>query len=148
MIVSTSPIELQRAPDPRRVRGERGSVSLLVVVMVPALLMAAGLVLDGGRQLQARREATAAASSAARAAAQMSDQEAYGQGLDPVLAATRGEAQLQALGHVGTVDVRPDAVTVTVTETVDNLILPGTRTVRSTSTSAPLGGVTSGEAPP
>ena len=69
----------------RRLRGERGSVSLLVVVMVPALLMAAGLVLDGGRQLQARREAAAAASSAARAAAQMSDQEAYGPGLDPAL---------------------------------------------------------------
>ena len=30
----------------RRLRGERGSVSLLVVIMVPALLMAAGLVLD------------------------------------------------------------------------------------------------------
>ena len=33
-------------------------MSLLVVIMVPALLFAAGLVLDGGRQLQARRDAT------------------------------------------------------------------------------------------
>ena len=48
-------------PVTRRTHGERGSVSLLVVIMVPALLMAAGLVLDGGRQLQARRETAAAA---------------------------------------------------------------------------------------
>jgi Flp pilus assembly protein TadG len=132
----------------QRLRGERGSVSLLVVVMVPALLMAAGLVLDGGRQLQARREASAAAASAARAAAQMSDQEAYGPGLDPALAARRAQVHLTALGHVGTVDVTPAAVTVTVTATVDNLILPGSRTVSSASTSAPLDGVTTGQAPP
>ena len=52
----------------RRLRGSRGSVSLLVVIMLPALLMAAGLVLDGGRQLQVRRDASAAAAAAARAA--------------------------------------------------------------------------------
>ena len=68
------------AGDPAGCASERGSVSLLVVIMVPALLMAAGLVLDGGRQLQARREATAAAAAAARAAAQMTEQEAYGRG--------------------------------------------------------------------
>ena len=56
----------------------RGSVSLLVVIMVPALLMAAGLVLDGGRQLQARRDAGAAAAAAARAASQLTEQEIYG----------------------------------------------------------------------
>ena len=66
----------------RRVRGSRGSVSLLVVIMVPALLTAAGLVLDGGRQLQARRDAGAAAAAAARAATQLSEQELYGTGLD------------------------------------------------------------------
>ena len=70
----------------RRARGDRGSVSLLVVIMVPALLMAAGLVLDGGRQLQARRETAAAAAAAARAAAQMTEQEVYGRRLDPALA--------------------------------------------------------------
>ena len=39
-----------------RLRGTRGNVSLLVVIMLPALLVAAGLVLDGGRQLQVRRD--------------------------------------------------------------------------------------------
>ena len=67
----------------RRLRGSRGSVSLLVVIMLPALLMAAGLVLDGGRQLQARRDAGAAAAAAARAATQLSEPELYGAGLDP-----------------------------------------------------------------
>ena len=131
----------------RRWRGDRGSVSLLVVIMVPALLMAAGLVLDGGRQLEARRDAAAAAAAAARAAAQMTDQEAYGRGLDPALAAARGRAQLAALGHTGTIDVAPAVVTVTVTATVDNLILPGSRTVDSTSSSTPLTGVTTGASP-
>jgi Flp pilus assembly protein TadG len=130
-----------------RVRGERGSVSLLVVIMIPALLMAGGLVLDGGRQLQVRREATAAAAAAARAAAQMSEQEAFGKALDPTLATARGEAQLAALGHTGTVVVEPLRVTVTVTETVTNLILPGARSISSSSSSGPLAGVTVGAAP-
>lgn len=130
-----------------RGRGEAGSVSLLVVIMVPALLMAGGLVLDGGRQLQARREATAAATAAARAAAQMTEQEAYAEVLDPALAAARGQAQLAALGHTGLVAVDPALVTVTVTERVDNLILPGTRTVTSSAASGPLEGVTTGAAP-
>ncbi len=130
-----------------RARGERGSVSLLVVIMIPALLMAAGLVLDGGRQLQARRDATAAAAAAARAAAQMTDQEAYAEALDPGLATARGQAQLAALGHSGVVDVAPGLVTVTVSDSVDNLILPGAKAISSTSTSGPLQGVTTG-APP
>jgi Flp pilus assembly protein TadG len=128
-------------------RGQRGSVSLLVVIMVPALLMAGGLVLDGGRQLQVRREVTAAAAAAARAAAQMTEQEAFANVLDPGLAAARGQAHLAALGRSGVVEVDPGLVTVTVTASVSNLILPGSRTVSSTSSSGPLEGVTVG-APP
>jgi hypothetical protein len=127
-----------------RMRGDRGSVSLLVVIMVPALLMAAGLVLDGGRQLAARREAAAAASAAARAAAQMTETESFAEVLDPGLAAARGQAQLRALGHSGVVSVDTMGVTVTVAATVDHLILPGSRTVTATSSSAPLGGVREG----
>ena len=72
-----------------RLRSERGNVSLLVVIMLPALLIAAGLVLDGGRQLQVRRDTNAAAAAAARAATQMSEQEIHGAGLDSGLAAER-----------------------------------------------------------
>ena len=89
----------------RRVRGSRGNVSLLVVIMVPALLMAAGLVLDGGRQLQARRDAGAAAAAAARAATQLSEQELYGTGLDAGLAVGRANAELAAQGATGSVAV-------------------------------------------
>jgi hypothetical protein len=127
-----------------RLRSDRGSVSLLVVIMVPALLMAAGLVLDGGRQLAARRDAAAAASAAARAAVQMTEPEAFAEVLDPALAAARGQAQLSAMGHVGVVSVEGADVTVTVSATVDHLILPGSRTVTATSSSAAVRGVTGG----
>lgn len=131
----------------RRLRGERGSVSLLVVIMLPALLVAAGLVLDGGRQLSARREAAAAASSAARAAVQLTEAEAFTRSLDPALAVARGQARLQAAGHQGVVAVEPGGVTVTVTASVDCLILPGSRTVSATSRAVPRGGVTDGANP-
>lgn len=131
----------------RRGRGDCGNVSLLVVIMVPALLAAGGLVLDGGRQLEARRESQGAAASAARAAAQMSEQEVYARALDPTLAGARADAHLAAAGHVGQVVVTPDRVTVTVTETVQNLILPGAKTVSSTSTSAAIDGISTAVAP-
>mgnify|MGYP001026068884 CR=1 FL=1 len=130
-----------------RCRGERGSVSLLVVILLPALLMAAGLVLDGGRQLAARREAAAAASAAARAAVQLTEAEAFAQQLDPALAVDRGQARLQAAGHQGVVAVDPGGVTVTVTASVEHLILPGARTVTATSRAEPQGGITQGAVP-
>ena len=58
-----------------RGRGERGNVSLFIVLLLPALFLAAGLVLDGGRQIQTRREAHGHAAAAARAAVQLSDAE-------------------------------------------------------------------------
>ena len=131
----------------RRVRGSRGSVSLLVVIMVPALLTAAGLVLDGGRQLQARRDAGAAAAAAARAATQLSEQELYGTGLDAGLATRRAGAELAAQDATGSIAVDGQTVVVTVTSHVDYLILPGGRTVSTSSRSTPLHGVTTGAAP-
>lgn len=131
----------------RRLRGERGSVSVLVVVMVPALLMAAGLVLDGGRQLQVRREATAAAALAARAGTQMTEREVVGHTVDPGLAAGRVQAALAGEGMSGTVAVVDNTVTVTVTADVDYLILPGTGTVSSSSTASPSRGVLEGALP-
>ena len=75
------------------VHSERGSVSLFVVLLLPVLVLFAGLVLDGGRQLQARRDALAAAASSARAAIQMTPAEAT-RGLDTSLAAGRARAEL------------------------------------------------------
>jgi Flp pilus assembly protein TadG len=131
----------------RRGRGDRGNVSLLVVIMLPALLVAAGLVLDGGRQLQTRREANGAAIAAARAAVQMSPQEAYARRIDPGLASDRANAELGRQHAAGSVSVDGQAVTVTVTASVDFLILPGGRTVSGSSTATPEHGVQAGAAP-
>ena len=128
-----------------RLRGSRGNVSLLVVVMLPALLVASGLVLDGGRQLQVRRDASASAASAARAAVQLSEQEILGAGLDAGLATQRASAELAGQGVDGSVTVSGQSVTVTVTAPVDYLILPGGRSVSSSSTASPAVGV--GSAP-
>ena len=124
-----------------RLRGTRGNVSLLVVIMLPALLVAAGLVLDGGRQLQVRRDTSAAAAAAARAGTQLSEQEIHGAGLDGGLAAQRASVELANQGMTGSVAVAGQSVTVTVTATVDHLILPGSRSVSSTSTATPVVGV-------
>lgn len=51
-------------------RSEEGSVTLMLVVMVTALLVAVGLVVDGGAKLRAVEQATAVAGEAARAATQ------------------------------------------------------------------------------
>ena len=111
--------------------------------MLPALLVAAGLVLDGGRQLQVRRDTSAAAAAAARAATQLSEQEIHGVGLDGGLATQRASAELANQGMTGSVAVAGQSVTVTVTANVDHLILPGSRSVSSTSTATPVVGVSS-----
>jgi Flp pilus assembly protein TadG len=128
-------------------KNERGSVSLLVVIMLPALLMAAGLVLDGGRQLQARRDANGSAAAAARAAVQLSDQEAFARRLDPGLATARAAAELGRQQVTGSVSVAGESVTVTVRASIDFLILPGGRSVSESATATPEQGVLAGAVP-
>nr|BFF19754.1 hypothetical protein GCM10025730_32750 [Promicromonospora thailandica] len=53
-----------------RGRRERGEINILAAGMVPALIIAIGLVVDGGGRLHAEDEAEYAADQAARAAAQ------------------------------------------------------------------------------
>jgi len=125
-----------------RGRGERGNVSLFVVLLLPALFLAAGLVLDGGRQIQARREAHGHAAAAARAAVQLTDAEVRGGALDPGSAVARAAAELGRLGAAGAARVSGDSVTVTVTAGVDYLLFPGGGTVRQQSTASPVTGVT------
>jgi len=124
-----------------RMRGSAGNVSLFVVLLLPALMLAAGLVLDGGRQIQARREAQGAAAAAARAAVQLSPEEAFGHGLDAGLAAARAQAELGRLGTGGAVSVAGEVVTVRVSAAVDYLVLPGGGTVSQAATATPLDGV-------
>jgi hypothetical protein len=95
---------------------ERGSVTVFVVVFTVALLMVAGLVIDGGYTLAAHRRAFNEAEAAARAGAQAIDLDtlrATGTAiLDPDAARARAEAYLAGSGHQGSVEVDGDTVRV------------------------------------
>lgn len=111
-----------------RLRRQDGSATVLVVVMTGALLFATGLVVDGGRKLNALGEARDLADNAARAAAQAVAAPATRAGglpqLDAAGAAAAAQAYLGSLGYSGGVSVSGDTVTVTVTITRPMKILP------------------------
>ena len=99
-------------------RDERGQVTAFVVVFAAALLLFAGLVIDGGLVLAAQRRATNEAEAAARAGAQAVDIPTYRASgefvLDPIQAAANARAYLAESAHEGDVSVDGDRVTVTV----------------------------------
>src|SRR4051794_34686368 len=127
---------------------DRGQVTILVVFLAVALIMCAGLVIDGGRQLAATRNARNVAAGAARAGAQALDTHAFRTAnvaiLDPTKARDAANAFLASSGYPGDVTTTPDAVTVTITTRVDMLILNvvgvGPRTVTVTETARPVRG--------
>lgn len=95
---------------------DRGSVTVFVVVFTVALLMVAGLVVDGGYTLAAHRRAFNEAEAAARAGAQAIDMDVLRSTgtvqLDPDAARDRAEAYLATTGDDGTVEVDGDVVRV------------------------------------
>jgi Flp pilus assembly protein TadG len=98
-------------------KGDRGSVTLLMVVFVTALIVCLGLVVDGGAKLQAVQQANRIAAEAARTAAQQLDVPTVQSGRDPVLLAPRAmaaaDAVLRDAGAEGSVAVEGDRVRVT-----------------------------------
>jgi Flp pilus assembly protein TadG len=106
---------------------ERGQVTAFVVVITMALILCAGLVIDGGLTLAAKVRATDEAQAAARAGAEAIDLTTYRSTgtvvLDPTQAADAAERYLASTGHQGQVDVAGDVVTVTVEETQATQIL-------------------------
>jgi len=74
--------------------GERGSLSLFVVIFALSVLMLAGLVYDGGLAITARQRAADVAEEAARAGANAVDVEALRAG--NVLAVDGGQACVNA----------------------------------------------------
>ena len=108
-------------------RGEEGQVTPFVTLLAVALLLCAGLVVDGGRILAARRQAADVAGGAARAGAQaVSVDELRAtnrQTLDPGRARADAEAYLAQAGAKGEVDVEGDTVRVTVHQTTPMVIL-------------------------
>ncbi len=115
-------------PRPRRYgRGDAGVVTAFTVVFVTALILVAGLVLDGGLALAAKVRAIHTAEEAARAGAQAVDLAGYRADgrvrLDPAGARQRAQAFLTAAGATGTVVVTGTRVTVTVHATVHTQLL-------------------------
>ncbi|MFN2505450.1 MAG: TadE/TadG family type IV pilus assembly protein [Acidimicrobiales bacterium] len=135
----------------KRGRTERGSVTLLLVLIMPALFIGvAGLVFDGGQVVTARRQALNEAEQAARAGAQgVAIEEVRGGGvqeLDPARAQAAAEEYLAQLGRDGDVEVDGDRVRVTVRITRTRQILPlGPVTVSATAEARNVRGVVEAE---
>ncbi len=118
-------------------------MSTFLAVIALALLMAAGLAIDGGRKVNALREASHLADNAARAGAQAVDLDTLRSTGELVLltdlAAAEAHQYLASLGHSADVAVTGDTVTVTVSLTVDPVLLPiGPITVTATETAAAI----------
>lgn len=98
--------------------GEDGQATAFAVVMVGALLLFAGMVLDGGLALAAKVRAIAEAQEAARAGAQQIDLAVYRDTgtvvLVPDRAGAAARAYLAAASAEGTVTVSGDQVSVRV----------------------------------
>ncbi|MGB8860685.1 MAG: pilus assembly protein TadG-related protein [Ilumatobacteraceae bacterium] len=110
---------------------DRGAISVVMVMLLVMVLAGAGLVVDGGRAMVARRHASNTAEAAARAAVATAT---------PVSGFDRDAAAAAALGYARragvaasdvTVVVGADFVTVTVTERRQTvfLILGGKETI-------------------
>ena len=100
------------------IRDERGAVTAFVVVFTTTLLLVAGLVIDGGYVLAARRAAINEAEAAARAGAQAVRTDVLRADgpvtIDPTEARRRVLSYLASSGHAATVDVSSDTVHVEV----------------------------------
>ena len=99
---------------PHHPRDERGqALSAFVSVVVVALLLIAGLVVDGGAKAAATRSAHYAAAEAARAAVDAGTTARLSGRSDAVAARMAGERALADRGVTGSVEVGAGRVTVT-----------------------------------
>lgn len=125
-------------------RDDQGAAMPFVVLFTVALLAVAGLVIDGGYALGAKRQAMNTAEQAARVGADALSPSALRDGrtqVDPQQAAAAARSYLQSVGAEGQVSVNGGEVTVTVVgrqETallsavgVDSIPVEATSTARS-----------------
>ena len=128
-------------------------MTAFVAVVAVALLMASGLVLDGGRLLAARREAADAASAAARAGAQAVDvaalRSARSTQVEPVPATIAARRFLASRALQGDVRASEDRVHVRVeirrSTTLLGLVGIGSVTVSGEGSARIVRGVTGAE---
>jgi Flp pilus assembly protein TadG len=107
---------------------ERGSAAVFVMLMTVALLVAAGLVIDGGYALAERRQLTNQVEQAARVGADALDQDSLRDGGTPKVDANRARAAatkyLAAAGAPrAVVTVAGNSVTVTIDGHADTAVL-------------------------
>lgn len=133
-------------------RGEDGSIGVFATVITLALVLVAGLVLDGGRLLAARRQVDDIAANAARAGAQALDETSLRSGgttVDPVAGRDAVAVYLAATPATGTARITADTVTVDARLAVPMLLLGmagvGTTTVAARRQARAVRGVTAGE---
>ena len=132
-----------------RCRPDDGQVTAFVVVVFSALVVLAGLVIDGGYTLAARRRAINEAQAAARAGAQAVSVESVRADadevrVDPDRAVAAAEAYLAETGHRGSVSVgEGNEVRVTVSIDQPMLILAGlgSLTVTGSGTARNVAGI-------
>lgn len=135
----------------RRLREDQhGRVTAFVVILVTAVLLFSGLVLDGGLALAAKVRAIGEAQEAARSGAQEIDLAAYRADgtlrLNPHHASAAAHNYLAAVGRTGTVSIEGNTVTVSVTihqpTQLLGLVGVGSITVTGTGTAQPQRGIT------
>lgn len=132
-------------------RADDASISAFVAVASLAIIVVAGLVLDGGQLLAARRQAADIAGDAARAGAQQLDEHSLRSGravIDPAAAHEAIAAHLAATPASGSASIAGDIVAVEVRMPVRTQLLrvigvAGT-TVRARREARPVQGVTTG----
>lgn len=91
-----------------RVRdGEQGSVSVLIAVLVPSLLLVLALVVDGTDRLRLQDRADAVAAESARAGATAVDTRGPVLTLDRTAALATAQSALAATSHTGTTTIDP-----------------------------------------
>ncbi|UMP06716.1 pilus assembly protein TadG-related protein [Amycolatopsis sp. EV170708-02-1] len=110
-----------------RLQGERGSVSVWLVGLSIALIIAIGWAVDGSRKAQAHSEAMSIAEEAARAAGQALRVQALASGqvadVDPQKAVAEAERYLAATGVAGTVVVQGNRIVVDTAVTRSTIFL-------------------------
>ncbi|WP_336657514.1 MULTISPECIES: pilus assembly protein TadG-related protein [unclassified Leucobacter] len=120
---------------------ERGNLTLHFAIVAVALMMIVGLVVDGSGKINAGIEAEQHAANAARAAANSLSSDAValgGRTLNSSEAVRIATDMSAASGNTGSVQVRGDTVTVTVTQKYNTVILQaiGIRSLSATKTAS------------
>lgn len=118
---------------------ERGSATMFFIILFVGLLLAIGLVVDGGAKTAGFQEARSVAESAARAAAGSIDGNSVAGStpmVNPYAAQAAAQSYISASGLSGGATVSGTTVTVTVTKESPTIFLSaiGVRSLSSTAT--------------